>query len=154
MVPSSRSKPFIVALTARSATFDKIEALPDPEFNIAPITPIVLDKDLILANRNTWFFLDWQNAVDSDGKPLESGGWYWVNREMGTLEKISDKKVKGLEWHERLHIFGTVEKAIKEHRPLALVVYDASRLLLIGLYDNENAMRVAQVKEETRVHKS
>jgi hypothetical protein len=153
MVASSISKPS-VALTARSATFDKIAAILDPEYEIAPIIPIVLDKDLILANRNTWFFLDWQNAVDSEGKPLESGGWYWANREKGTLEKISEKKAKALEWHERLHIFGTVEKAIKERRPLALVVYDASRLLLIGLYDNENAMRVAQVKEDAASHRS
>jgi hypothetical protein len=138
----------MTTLSTRSTAFDSAITTIDRGFALAPISPIFLDKDLILANRNTWFFLDWQNAVDSDNEPLESGGWYWANRQRGTLEKISDKKAKTLEWHERLRVFGTIGKAIEEQRPLVLVIYDASRLLLIGLYDNENAMRVAQVKKE------
>jgi hypothetical protein len=139
-----------VSLTERKATYDKVGTVLDQGKIIASVTPTVLNQQLIEKSRGSWLFLDYQNAVDSKGKPLESDTWYHVNRKDGILEKIIERQADKLDWHERLYVYPSALDAIKEKRPLPLyVLYVHGRLglfLLGGGYDGDDAARVAQVE--------
>ncbi len=141
------------SLSEKATTYEGVSTVIGEGKAIAPVVPTVTDRKFIEQNKGMWMFLDFHNAVDSKGNPLDADSWYRVNRENRSLEKISKHKAADLEWHEILYIDPSALKAVHEKRPLAMYIGDSysygncyrDRLELLGNYGH-GTTRVVQLE--------
>ncbi|MEM3744578.1 MAG: hypothetical protein QW759_01925 [Candidatus Micrarchaeaceae archaeon] len=119
---------------------------------IATLLEVIMNKDFIVSNFGTLMFLPPPEEVtDSKGKPLEGDSLYEIDRKSGQIKKIPlafsgfwlTKKVPWYEpwhwykpWHEKLIVYGSALRAIKNGKPVVLSLsnYDEGYLSLSGTY--------------------
>ncbi len=117
-----------ISSSGKKVTFDTLDDGVESGHAVANVRDVVMDEEFIKRSRHDWCWLSWTDV------PTETG-WYRVDRRNAQLVKIGDDNAAGLEWHERLFIYGSGHAAVSEKLPLALYIgdkYADSRLS--GLY--------------------
>lgn len=111
----------------------------------ATVVQAVMDERFLRKNRGSCVWVSSDGMMDSEGKSLCSDKWYRINREAGTLEKVSPQEAMTLEWYNRLFVGRDILPAIEDHMPLMMEIGVGESPILGGYYGNDFAP-VARVK--------
>ncbi len=138
-----------VALTHNKLT---ASAAKETITEMATAKQTVMNKQLVVDNRNSWIFVGSKEVPNEIIEALKksSGHVYvHVNREEGTLELINPKKYDDLDWHERMIIYSSILPKIQIESPLVLGFY-GDGLVLGGDCASDYAARVAKLESKPK----
>jgi hypothetical protein len=116
MVPmpiTKREKTPKVTLTAEPIAYERAVEAACKDGKCMATLRVVFDTDFMELLKKSDVLVHWEGA------PVKMG-WYHIDRENRIIEPVSEEKVGGLGWYDRIYVYADAVQAVREARPLIL----------------------------------